>query len=116
MTFIRSVVFAAALALAPSALGAVGPRAELVISNSLIAPDGFARDAVVVNGISPGPLIAGQKVCWLAHRAIEGSLRYLLKGDRFRLNVVDKLTNHSMLKTTSIVSTTFRATLVRQYM
>nr|AIZ72724.1 laccase E [Trametes hirsuta] len=84
MTFIRSVVFAAALALAPSALGAVGPRAELVISNSLIAPDGFARDAVVVNGISPGPLIAGQK------------------GDRFRLNVVDKLTNHSMLKTTSI--------------
>ncbi|KAI8990594.1 laccase [Trametes punicea] len=71
-------------ALVSSTFGAIGPRADLVISNAAIAPDGFTRDAVVVNGVFPGPVITGKK------------------GDNFQLNVIDKLTNHTMLKTTSI--------------
>ena len=50
------------LALIPDTLGAIGPRTELVISNAAIAPDGYTRDAVVVNGVFPGPLITGKKV------------------------------------------------------
>ncbi|KAI0660667.1 laccase 5 [Cubamyces menziesii] len=72
------------LALIPHTFGAIGPRTELVISNAAIAPDGYTRDAVVVNGIFPGPLITGKK------------------GDHFQINVVDNLTNHTMLKTTTI--------------
>ncbi|KAI0652451.1 laccase [Trametes meyenii] len=73
-----------ALALTVGVLGAIGPRANLVVSNAVVAPDGFKRDAIVVNGLFPSPLITGKK------------------GDRFQLNVIDKLTNHTMLKTTSI--------------
>ncbi|KAI0673731.1 laccase [Trametes maxima] len=73
-----------ALVLAVSVLGAIGPKGNLVISNAAIAPDGFNRDAIVVNGVFPSPLITGKK------------------GDHFQLNVIDKLTNHTMLKTTSI--------------
>ncbi|KAM5543041.1 hypothetical protein V8D89_003425 [Ganoderma adspersum] len=67
-----------------SAYAAIGPVANLTISNAEIAPDGFTRSAVVVNGISPGPLIAGNK------------------GDRFKINVINQLTNHTMSKTTSV--------------
>nr|AOZ19964.1 laccase [Trametes polyzona] len=66
------------------ALAAVGHVADLTISNAEISPDGFPRQAVVVNGVSPGPIISGNK------------------GDRFQLNVIDNLTNHTMLKSTSI--------------
>ncbi|KAH9932000.1 laccase [Epithele typhae] len=62
----------------------VGPVGQLTLTNKVIAPDGFPRAAVVVNGQSPGPLIVGHK------------------GDDFRLNVVDKLNNHTMNMTTSI--------------
>ncbi|KAH9931998.1 laccase [Epithele typhae] len=53
----------------------VGPVGQLTLTNKVIAPDGFPQ---------PWPLIAGYK------------------GDNFRLNVVDKLTNHTMNMTTSI--------------
>nr|VWP02110.1 Uncharacterized protein [Ganoderma boninense] len=69
---------------AASAFAAIGPVADLVISNSDISPDGFSRAAVVVNGVFPSPLITGNM------------------GDNFRLNVINKMTNHTMLKTTSI--------------
>ncbi|KAI0756298.1 laccase [Daedaleopsis nitida] len=72
------------LALVGSSLAAVGPAADLVISNARISTDGYPRDAIVVNGVYPAPLITGKK------------------GDRFKLNVIDKLTNHTMLKSTSI--------------
>ena len=42
--------------------GSVGPVANLHISNKDIAPDGFSRPAVVVEGTAPGPLITGRKV------------------------------------------------------
>nr|AEP71395.1 laccase 2 [Trametes gibbosa] len=79
--FLNSFV---ALAVSAVVVGAIGPKADLVISNAPIAPDGFTREAVVVNGVSPAPLITGKK------------------GDHFQLNVIDKLTNHTMLKSTSI--------------
>ncbi|KAI0756312.1 laccase [Daedaleopsis nitida] len=63
---------------------AIGPSADLTVSNAAISPDGFTRDAVVVNNVFPSPLIAGNK------------------GDHFQLNVINQMTNHTMLKTTSI--------------
>uniref|UniRef100_UPI0001529956 laccase n=1 Tax=Trametes maxima TaxID=259368 RepID=UPI0001529956 len=62
----------------------VGPVADNTITNAATSPDGFSRQAVVVNGVTPGPLVAGNI------------------GDRFQLNVIDNLTNHTMLKTTSV--------------
>ncbi|THU97492.1 laccase precursor [Dendrothele bispora CBS 962.96] len=66
------------------ASAAVGPEADLVIVNSDIAPDGFTRSAVLANGVFPGPLITGQK------------------DGQFRLNVINELTDTSMLTPTSI--------------
>ncbi|KAF9493875.1 laccase [Pleurotus eryngii] len=63
---------------------AIGPVAELDIVNRHIAPDGYSRQAVLANGIFPGPLIVGQK------------------GDTFRLNVKDSLNDPTMRTSTSI--------------
>ena len=98
-----------ALALAGSGLAAIGPRADLVVTNAVISPDGFARDAVVVNGVHPAPLITGKKVrgSSFSSCSAHGSncrSHQSSQGDRFKLNLIDKLTNHTMLKTTSIVS------------
>ncbi|KAG5634298.1 Acyl-coenzyme A oxidase 2 [Sphagnurus paluster] len=66
-----------------------GPITDMHIVNAEIAPDGFTRSAVlagstVTNADFPGPLIVGKK------------------GDRFQLNVIDSLTDNTMLKSTSI--------------
>nr|AAW28937.1 laccase B [Trametes sp. 420] len=71
-------------ALATRTFAAIGPVTDLNIVNANISPDGFARDAVLAEGTFPGPLITGQK------------------NDNFRINVVDKLTNTTMLTATSI--------------
>ncbi|TFK86579.1 multicopper oxidase [Polyporus arcularius HHB13444] len=84
LSVLTPVVALALVASTHAAAAAIGPSADLVISNKVISPDGFARDAVVVNGVYPAPLITAKK------------------GDRLRINVIDKLTNHTMLKTTSI--------------
>ncbi|KAJ2912076.1 hypothetical protein MD484_g8339, partial [Candolleomyces efflorescens] len=63
---------------------AIGPTGQLVISNQQLSPDGLSRLAVTAGGIHPGPLIRAQK------------------GDRFRINVVNNLTEFSMYKSTSI--------------
>lgn len=65
-------------------LSSVGPVADLVISNVNVSPDGFSRSAISVGGMFPGPVISGKK------------------GDRFRLNVHDQLTDNTMARTTSI--------------
>ncbi|KAJ3829467.1 laccase 1 [Lentinula raphanica] len=62
----------------------VGHDTDLIIVNSFISPDGFSRSAVLADGVFPGPLIV------------------LTKGDHVRINVVNKLTDESMLKVTSI--------------
>ena len=51
-----------ALALAAGTHAAIGPVADLIISDQTVSPDGFARSAVVANGGTPGPLIRGNKV------------------------------------------------------
>ncbi|KAJ7743926.1 laccase [Mycena maculata] len=67
-----------------TALASVGPTADLTLTNGDVAPDGFTRQAVLVNGQMPGPLIVGNK------------------GDELSLNVIDNLTNETMLLSTSI--------------
>ncbi|KAI0334354.1 laccase [Cubamyces sp. BRFM 1775] len=72
------------VSLATVVYAGIGPVTDLTISNAEVSPDGYAREAVVVNGVTPAPLITGQK------------------GDRFQLNVINQLSNHTMLKTTTI--------------
>ncbi|THH28683.1 hypothetical protein EUX98_g5502 [Antrodiella citrinella] len=72
------------LALALGASAAIGPVTDLHIVNANINPDGAPRDAILAESVFPGPLIRGNK------------------GDDFRINVIDQLTEGSMLKTTSI--------------
>ncbi|KZV59954.1 multicopper oxidase [Peniophora sp. CONT] len=74
----------AALSLIVAAEAAIGPTAQLTISNAQLAPDGFMRDTVVVNGQFPAPLITGHK------------------GDTFHLNVFDALTDNDLDTVTSI--------------
>ncbi|RXW15277.1 hypothetical protein EST38_g10573 [Candolleomyces aberdarensis] len=71
------------------ALGAIGPVATVHIANQNISPDGFSRSAVLAGASPstlsfPGPVIVGNK------------------GSTFLLNVVDALTDPTMLRTTSI--------------
>ena len=40
----------------------IGPVTNLHIVNAPIAPDGFARQAVLAEGIFPGPIITANKV------------------------------------------------------
>nr|AYO51536.1 laccase [Lignosus rhinocerotis] len=63
---------------------AIGPVADLTISNAEISPDGFSRAAVVMNDQFPGPLISGNKSA------------------NFQINVIDNLSNDTMLTATTI--------------
>ncbi|KAJ3528779.1 hypothetical protein NM688_g7947 [Phlebia brevispora] len=82
-SFTRFAAFVVA-SLTPRALAAIGPVTDLHIVNAAVTTDGFSRQAVLAEGVFPGPLIAGQK------------------GDNFQINVIDELTNATMLKTTTI--------------
>ncbi|KAJ6537396.1 laccase [Mycena vulgaris] len=74
-----------ALSLISSAMGVmVGPTADILITNAVVAPDGFSRSAVLAGGLVPGPTIIANK------------------GDTFNLNVIDALTDNTMLRSTSI--------------
>ncbi|KAH9913346.1 laccase [Epithele typhae] len=84
MARFQSLLSFLALSAAASVHAAIGPVADLTVTDAQISPDGFLRDAVVTNGLMPGPLIAGKM------------------GDNFRLNLINQMTNHTMLKTTSI--------------
>nr|ABW75771.2 laccase [Cyathus bulleri] len=71
------------------AYGAIGPVLDMHIVNKVISPDGFNRSAVLAGGTAdnadfPGPLVTGNK------------------GDHFQLNVIDSLTDTTMLRGTSI--------------
>ncbi|KAG1733195.1 laccase, partial [Suillus paluster] len=61
-----------------------GPKTNLTISNKVISPDGFARSATLAGGTFPGPIIAAKK------------------GEKFEINVVNRLTDDGMLKSTSV--------------
>ena len=62
MAGIRSLLAFTAILFTVSAYAAIGPITDLTISNDDIAPDGFTRAAIVMNGVFPGPLIRGNKV------------------------------------------------------
>ncbi|KAG1852027.1 laccase [Suillus tomentosus] len=62
----------------------IGPVSDLVIANGIVSPDGFTRSGVLAGGTHPGPTIVAQK------------------GDTFKINVTNQLTNDSMLTSTSI--------------
>ncbi|PPQ71157.1 hypothetical protein CVT24_009838 [Panaeolus cyanescens] len=86
----RAVAFGAFSAFS-SAYAAIGPVANLHIANKVISPDGFSRSAVLAGsnpspgGLTfPGPVIRGTP------------------SSNFRLNVIDSLTDTSMLRTTAI--------------
>ncbi|KAJ6523522.1 laccase [Mycena vulgaris] len=72
------------LSLIPVVFAAIGPTAELTLTNAEVSPDGFPRQAVLVNGQVPGPLITANK------------------NDEFNLNVVNSLTNETMLRSSTI--------------
>ena len=58
-----SALIALSLSYVP-VFAAIGPIADMTISNGDVTPDGFTRAAVLVNGQVPGPLVTGNKV-WL---------------------------------------------------
>nr|BAI66140.1 laccase [Pleurotus salmoneostramineus] len=74
------VVSAAAL----TAHAAIGPVADLPIVNMDLAPDGTTRPTVLAAGTFPGPLIRGNK------------------GDNFRIDVINQLSDTQMDIDTSI--------------
>ncbi|KAJ7159659.1 laccase 2 precursor [Mycena filopes] len=81
------LLLSTALAFSSLLLGAdasIGPTADLQIVNKRLSPDGYSRSTVLAGGTFPGPLIKANK------------------GDRFLLNVEDKLTDKTMLTDTSI--------------
>ncbi|KAI0078066.1 laccase 5 [Panus rudis PR-1116 ss-1] len=67
-----------------TAYAAIGPVTDLRITNKNVSPDGVSRPAVLAGGTLPGPTIKGNK------------------GDHFKINVIDELTNPDMFKSTSI--------------
>nr|CAR47803.1 multiple oxidase [Phlebia tremellosa] len=82
-SFARSTALVVA-GLFVGAIAAIGPVTDFHIVNAAIAPDGISRQAVLAEGTFPGPLITGNK------------------GDNFQINVIDELTNATMLKSTTI--------------
>ncbi|KAJ7642016.1 laccase [Roridomyces roridus] len=74
-----------ALLSAPAlAVTVLGPVTDLVISNTVLSPDGFERSSIVAGGTFPGPIIAANR------------------GDKFSVNLHDQLTDNTMLRSTSI--------------
>ncbi|KDR65780.1 hypothetical protein GALMADRAFT_148428 [Galerina marginata CBS 339.88] len=78
------IAFFAASDIAQVAVPTVGPQSTLYVTNEVIAPDGFPRSASLINGVFPAPLISAQK------------------GDNFKLNVANFLSDSTMLRSTSI--------------
>ncbi|KAH0582280.1 Acyl-coenzyme A oxidase 2 [Termitomyces sp. 'cryptogamus'] len=70
---------------------AIGPRGNLYIINSDVAPDGFNRSAVLASSSSTG-----------TDASPSGALITAKKGDRMRINVVNSLNDTTMLTSTSI--------------
>ncbi|KAJ4491939.1 laccase lcc5 [Lentinula edodes] len=72
------------IALVPSAFAVLETTGDLVIANAAVSPDGFSRTAVLAGGGVVGELITGNK------------------GDNFQINVVNELTDDTMLRSTTV--------------
>ncbi|KAF9237144.1 yellow laccase [Melanogaster broomeanus] len=81
MNFVRRICHLTLLLVGCTAATTV---AELNIENAVISPDGFEKNAIVVNGISPGIVLTATK------------------GESFQVKVNNMLTDESMNKSTSI--------------
>ncbi|KAG1849287.1 laccase [Suillus subalutaceus] len=79
----------------------IGPVSDLVVANCDVSPDGFTRSAVLAGGTNPGPTIVAQKVASALHAQLFVDLM-CIKGDTFKINVTNQLSNESMLTSTSI--------------
>lgn len=99
----NSLAALALAALVQSGKAAIGPTATLNIVNANVSPDGFERAAVLANSVYPAPLITSTLVCF----CITGTQTVLtiFQGDTFTLTVNDQLTDTTMERATSIVST-----------
>lgn len=84
MSLFRVFVVGAVLFSVPQTLGAIGPVADLVISNVYIQPDGYNRSTVLAGGTFPGPVITATK------------------GDQFEINVINELTDSTMRRSTTV--------------
>lgn len=62
MTSFRGLAYLSYLPFAVVVNAAIGPVADLHITNENMAPDGFNRTVVVAGGTMPGPLIKGNIV------------------------------------------------------
>ncbi|KAJ6609466.1 laccase [Mycena sp. CBHHK59/15] len=82
--FIHFISLAAALCATAHVIECVETKSDLLLTDIEVAPDGFPRTTIGVNGVFPSPLIKANK------------------GDRFELNVIDALTDVSILRGTSI--------------
>jgi FtsP/CotA-like multicopper oxidase with cupredoxin domain len=83
----RIDAFSPAPAYVPASAAPAVRHVDLVIQNGDLAPDGYLRSAVLSGDSFPGTLIRGYK------------------GDRFRINVTNLLTDNQTMETsTSIVS------------
>lgn len=108
-SFWRSALLLVLLGQQAFTASVIGPGSVLEIVNKVIAPDGVARDAVLAQGTFPGPTIVGRKVCHAySLLTVVRLLTCILchpsrQGDRFQINVVNKLVNETMLTSTSIV-------------
>ncbi|KAG1739436.1 laccase [Suillus paluster] len=81
---LQHYVFLCFLASLQSYAVTIGPVSDLVVANAQVSPDGFMKSAVLAGGTLPGPVITGQK------------------GDTFKINVTNYLTDDTMLLGTSI--------------
>ena len=61
MATLQALHFFLLSSLVCSSFAAIGPVADLTISNANISPDGYERAAVLAGETFPGPLITGQK-------------------------------------------------------
>ncbi len=66
------------LAFANLVKAAIGPVADLRITNEDLSPDGFNRTVVVAGGTLPGPLIKGHKVRNIGVASVSLELAYIL--------------------------------------
>ncbi|KAI0351889.1 laccase [Trametes cingulata] len=81
---LRPLAHLAALSLVLKMGEAIGPVTDLSIVDAAVTPDGYTRQAVLPGGTFPGPLVTGNK------------------NDNFQINVLNELTNETMLTGTTI--------------
>jgi len=115
LTLRRTLIF---LTFFLETFAAIGPVTNLRISNAIIAPDGFSRSWVIQTRVifrwlllqccSRGRHLSRTTNYWqeghlCLHARFEILTDFPNQGDHFQINVIDRLTDNTMLRSTSIV-------------